>query len=463
MAIWWIRKNHHRNSGQFPAKLLEAYGGAFVKIGQILSVRVDMLPEHICRALSRLQDRAKPFSFSAGIQIIERELGQPIEALFLTVDEQLLASASMSQVYKVRSLTNQDWVVKVKRPGIERLIRTDLLLLRILHLPLYITGLGRRFGTTEFLLEIRKILLEEADFKREAEQLKLFGYISKELDHFKVPEVISAYCTSRILCMSFLDGHSLRELTEQEWQAQQINDLFDSPPFEDASHSAKARLAERVLMVYMRCIFEIGIFHADPHPGNILLLRGGAIGMVDFGSTGCLSQQMKKQQFRYLLALSSGQLDEAVSYFVSIMEHSPASDIQRFRKELRLMLQLWIYQVQDPTSAYKDKSLAIFMLKAMRLSNACRMRLPAELLQFFRIFILLEPSLAKLHPGFDFVQLLKSYTSTAIAREVSGQFKRGKLVQQTYYLWSILTELPGKLSQVTEDEQLKGFPTSNPN
>lgn len=269
--------------------IAEDLGPAFIKLGQMLSMRPDLLPPDILQPLRTLQDHVRPFEFSAAKELIQRELGAPVEALFAEIEEEPIGSASMAQVHRGKSLSGLDVAVKVLRPGIEEVVETDLAILldvaRFLQSNLRAVAGLPLVGIVD---ELAKAIRMEMDFRLEAynaEKLRA----SCRAEEVAIPRVLWDLTSKRVLTLEFLPGTRLSDL--------------------NGEHPG---VAKKLVRAWMRQVLVDGVFHADPHPGNVLVCPDGRLGFADFGLVGTLSEGQRANLARVLWGMATGKTDRVV-------------------------------------------------------------------------------------------------------------------------------------------------------
>jgi len=279
---------------------LEECGGMFVKLGQLLPTRADLLPAGVVAELARLQDKVAPAPSDAVRALLEAELGRPVEETFAELDPEPIAAASIGQAYRGRLRSGEAVIVKVQRPGIAEAVERDLLVLAELARVVEArTTWGADYHVSELTGEFGDRLREELDFRLEARNAsEIAAGLDGAGDDVHVPLVHRELSTARVLVMEWLDGVSAREVDRI-----------------DAMGLDRARLAEALLRCALRQMLVEGRFHADPHPGNVLVLQGGRLGLIDFGATGRLDALQQASMREMLVAVQqrdAGLLREAV-------------------------------------------------------------------------------------------------------------------------------------------------------
>ncbi|MFZ9888306.1 MAG: ABC1 kinase family protein, partial [Myxococcota bacterium] len=305
--------------------MLEELGPTFVKLGQILSMRSDLLPLAFTRELSRLQDQVPPVPFADVRLQIERGLGRPLDELFASVDENPLASASIAQVHAARLGDGADVVVKVQRPGIAHEIRADasilLLLARLLELVL------EEFATYrvhDLAQEFERGLLAELDFTSEAQNLRAFRAFNQDREGVYVPRVFDELCCRTVVTMERVWGRRISDLAAEEDQERTRS------------------VVERLVLVNFEHIFVDGMFHADPHPGNVLVREDGSIAFIDMGLMGRLARDTQDRMLILLLAITLRDADTLARVLVRVGDANRRVQLHEFRDAIRRLLDRYL-------------------------------------------------------------------------------------------------------------------------
>jgi ubiquinone biosynthesis protein len=263
----------HRESARRLYDLSVRHGGAFLKVGQMLSARPDLLPEVYIRELSKLQDAAPEVPFPAVMSLIETELGQPIEDVFAAFDQEPLAAASIGQVHRATLQDGREVAVKVQRPNIEELVGLDLTLLEI-----FVRALSADLPPVDFdtiIGETRAMIEAELDYTREASLTEQVAEFFGDEGPIRAPRVVQELSTRRVLVTSFMRGDKITQVLDELMHARDAGD--------QGAQESITTLLSRVLEAYTRQALDLGVFQADPHPGNLLADRAGNLVVLDFG------------------------------------------------------------------------------------------------------------------------------------------------------------------------------------
>src|SRR6266487_5251485 len=289
---------------------LEKLGPTFIKLGQLLSTRADLLPEPYLEALARLQDQIEPFPFQEVERIVSGELGVRISKAFTDFDREPLAAASLAQVHRAYMRDGRAVVVKVQRPHIREQIVEDLEALNeVAHFIDAHTELGKRYEFENMLLDLRRSLLRELDFKLEASNLLTIAANLREFVHIVIPEPVEDFTTSRLLTMEYIPGKKITSLSPL--RLLEIDGIA---------------LAEDLFHAYLKQVLVDGLFHADPHPGNIFLADDDRIALLDLGMVERLLPGFQSKLLRLLLAISEGRGEEAAEIALTMGEPKAAFD-----------------------------------------------------------------------------------------------------------------------------------------
>ncbi|HII16160.1 MAG TPA: AarF/ABC1/UbiB kinase family protein, partial [Nanoarchaeota archaeon] len=366
--------------------VLENLGGTFVKLGQMLSVRYDLLPKEYCDEFAKLQDEVKPMQFSIVKRIVEDELGGSIKRVFSEFDEKPLASASIGQVHKAKLKTGEMVAVKVQRPGLYELFTADTKLLHSLaKIIVHYFPEAKDYDFDEIISEFEIYSKRELDYMLEARNIEIFHNNFSNDANVTVPKVYWEHTTRKVLTMSYVHGVKISEVGNFE-----------------SLQSTMEKTANNVFNAMLDQIFDFRVFHADPHPGNILLISNNKIAFLDFGIVGRVTPDMVDEMEEVLIGLLTMDLDMIVSAFQRLGLSDPATfNAKAFKEDL-----------MENFAEYYDASLkqinfASFFSKAFDMARKYKMKLPLNFILLAKSIITLQGFGAKYVPNFNFTTYMQ--------------------------------------------------------
>ncbi len=393
---WSSRKRTRHNPPQVNFRMaLEELGTTYIKLGQILSSRIDLLPEEFCRELKKLRDDAPPVEFSKIREVLEKELKKPLTEIFTDIEPVPLASASIAQVHRATLTDGTKVAIKVQKPRVDEEVHSDLEILG------YFTSLASRLhifpenvSVQEVFLEFRKILLREIDFLYEAINARKFKENFENFEGVYIPAVYPEYTTPRVLIMELIEGQRPTNIGGRDLE--HIN-----------GHSLAVRGVEAVL----KMVFEDGFFHADPHPGNVMVReKSGDLVFLDFGMVGAIDRETRENMVRMLLAA----LEKDSSRVVGILEEefllSPLKSSVALRIDLNEVLERYI------TADLSELNLRDLINDFFYLLRKHQLRFPANLSAMLRALIVAEGTGMELDPQFTIAPYLARFLRRTIMR-----------------------------------------------
>jgi ubiquinone biosynthesis protein len=363
---------------------LEECGGMFVKLGQVLSTRTDLISPEAAAELGMLQDHVRPAPREAIADMLQEELSMPLPEVFPAFDWQPLAAASIGQVYRAQLPDGSPVVVKVQRPGIDESVRVDLSVLEELgHVIETRTSWGREYRVEDLVEEFSERLREELDYRIEARNARAIASTMPSDAHIRVPYVYEELSTSRMLVMEWLDGQSVREV---QWGDTRIAD--------------RVKLADSLLRTFLEQMLQEGVFHADPHPGNVMLLADGHLALIDFGAAGRLDPVQQAALRDLMAGVSRRDADMVVQAVLQVASLRRGVDVNDFERALARFMAQHLAPGSQPDAA---------MFNAMlRLMFDYGITMPAEWSTFFRALIVLEGTLTTIAPGYSVIDAAES-------------------------------------------------------
>jgi ubiquinone biosynthesis protein len=393
---------------------LQACGGGFVKLGQMLAMRYDLLPEAYCDALLGLLDRMPAAPFSRIEQTIVEDLGRPVSASFADLDPTPLGSASIAQVHAGRLLTGEPVAVKVARPGIRRTLRIDLFYLRQAARLARQFGFLRQLDTRALVGELAQLTREELDFRREARNVALFNekLALDDVDH-RAPRVYFDLSGARVITMERIEGVVVTSLlaavkSDDRNRLERWAELGIRP----------RRTARLLLWSILEQTMHHRVFNADPHPANLIVEEGGTLAWIDFGMVGWLDETTWTQQVRMQRAIALEQVQPAVEALMDSLAPLPARDLSDFELQARGLLRDWIQASHDPQATMAEKSTARFLGRLFEAIRVAGISVPTDLLRMFRTMIVSDLIMLRLDPGMDWIPELRAFGSGQTGRQL---------------------------------------------
>lgn len=408
---------------------LNELGPTFIKMGQALSARSDLLPPEYTDELSRLLDDVPPCPFEDVRKVLENELGEPLDRIFDLFDTQPIASASIGQVYAARLRDDgQEVVIKVIRPGVEEGIRQDLeILMDMVDWVSLNTALGKLYDLRMLAEEFSATLLSELDYFREAQNVHLFREYFADDDRIYVPKVYWEFCTSRVLTLERVSGIK-------------INDVDAL----DRAGISRVTVAENLLHFALRQLFEFGLYHADPHAGNFFVQPDGSLAVMDFGMVGRLSNQMKRSLLGIAQAIQRQDPDRMVDELLASGIFTDGMRRRVFVREMGRFLDLF------SAGALKELTASRLAKEMMGLALRYRLQLPSELVALVRAIAISEGTGMTLHPGLRISALAAPYVRRSWMMQQSPTEVLPRLKQAAIDGFELGIELPHRITRLLE-------------
>lgn len=387
---------------------LEQLGPAFVKFGQMLSVRSDLFPPDVIAELQKLQDSVPPFATKEARAIIRADLGHQIGRLFSRFDNTPLAAGSIAQVHKAALPDGTAVIVKVQRPGISEIIEADIEILFALArlLEQYVSG-SRRYGPLSLVDEFARTIRAELDFTLEGHNAMRFRDNFKDTAAVSVPAIFWALSTKRVLTQEFSAGHKMS-------------------PRVPRSPDQRKRLAHLLARMFLMQLFEHGLFHGDPHPGNVFVMRDGRLCFHDFGITGHLARRDQINLSQLFIAITLKDPEWMAEIYLDMGVVTAEVDRAAFASDLAQSLDQY-YAV-----AAHELSFAEVLRQFIRLGQRHDIRMPREFLLVCKAFIEIESQARSLDPQFDMVATFKDYLPRMAGHPLSAGMTRATVLGKGY-------------------------------
>ncbi|HWV90626.1 MAG TPA: AarF/UbiB family protein [Burkholderiales bacterium] len=405
---------------------VERLGPTFIKLGQLLSTRPDIVPPAYAEALARLQDRCEPLPFGEIETVLAEELGL-FASRALRVDREPLATASMSQVHRASLEDGREIVLKVQRPGLRERVLSDLEALDDVAAFLRDrTDFGTRYGIDLMFDEFRKSLVRELDFRQEAMHLLTISANLREVPEIILPQPIIGYTTARVLAMEFIPGTKVTELTRLERR-----------------EIGGEQLVDALFRAYLKQILRDGLFHADPHPGNVFLV-GERIALIDLGMVARLAPGVRERLLQMLLAVSDNQPDDASKALLAMGECREDADTAGFDRAVADLLG------QHHEMSFQPPQAGRAVLMLLKAAGDHRIRLPAEFAMIGKTLLNLDQIAHLLAPHFDPNAAIRRHAADITRSQISRELSLSSLFSTAVELKNFVQYLPGRVNRILD-------------
>lgn len=411
--------HHPLSLGVRIRRLMEELGPTFVKLGQALSTRADLLPPDILEQLSRLQDEVPPFPVAKGIQLIEEETGKPLSSTFAMFEEEPLAAASIAQVHRARLPTGERVVVKLRRPGIERQIETDI---EILY------GLARLardrvklelLDPVPIVDEFARVIRRELDFKVEGRNVQRFRENFRQHPDVYIPKVYWELTTERMLVLEYVDGAKVSDIGQIE-----------------AWGLDRKEIARKGARAFFKQVMLDGFFHGDPHPGNILLQPDGRLVFLDFGVVGRLDEEAMNHLTELFLGVVQLEADRVVNALTRLGAVRDNVDLRQLRREVRDLID------RHYGKALGEIAVGEVLYDILHAAYRFQIRLPSDFLLLARAFIAVEGMGELLDPEFNALEVARPFAAELLRRRFDPKRLSQKLLEEGFHYAEIVARLP---------------------
>ncbi len=404
---------------------LEKLGPTFVKLGQLLSTRVELMPRAYLEALARLQDKVGPFGFDEVEKIVSAELGVRMSKAFSDFEMVPIASASLGQVHLAHLRDGRAVAVKVQRPAIREAMVDDLEALE--EIAIFMdehTAVGKRYEFRSMLDQFRKSLLRELDYRQEAHNLSTFKEQLKNFERIIVPAPITDYCTSRVLTMEYVPGVKITEVSPVARME------FDG-----------AALAEDLFRAYLEQILVHGFFHADPHPGNVFLTDDYRVALLDLGMVGRLMPRLQEDLMQLLLAIAEGHGEEAAQIAIKIGEKKEDFDEKAFIRRISEIVAI------QQSATIGQMQVGRIVLEVTQAAGENGIRVPAELTMLGKTLLNLDQVGRALEPEFDPNASIRRNAAEIMQRRLVKSLSPGNLFSGMLEVKDLLQRLPARVNK----------------
>lgn len=406
--------------------VLEELGPTFIKMGQVLSSRPDLIPLDLTRELAKLQDKVPSFPFEQVGQIILSEFGKPISDVFHSFDESPFASASIGQVHLAELSPNEQVAVKVQRPGICKIVEVDL---EIIH---YLAQVMEKnleemaiFRPVKIVEEFARSLEKELDYTVEAANMEQMAEQFAKTPSIHIPELHRSHSTQRVLCMEFIRGIKADDI-----------DAIDRAGLD------RKKITRLGADFIMRQVFEFGFFHADPHPGNIFILEDMRICVVDFGMTGFVDLTTRELFIDLLQALASKNSQDTARLVCRLTEAHGQVNMATLEKDISQFSAVYL------SRKLKEILPSRMIHQFLELCTRHGLKIPPDLFLMIKAFISIEAVVRKLDPEFDMLGHARPYVRAAALRKYSVPRLSREFTRLARDIFALLQTLPSDTSQI---------------
>lgn len=419
------REARGRSRGEQLRLALEELGPTFVKLGQFMSTRPDLLPPDIIRELAVLQDEVPPFPYGEAVAIIEEELGRPLGAVFAHFEQTPAASASLGQVYYARLLTGEEVAVKVQRPGILVPLETDLAILhRTAHFLQEHSRLAATIDFTGTAEQFERSIREELDYHQEEANVAAICRNLAGFELLHIPRPYPAQSSRRVLTLERVFGHR----------------LVDVPP--TVPRERLHALARELLKAYLKQIGVDGLFHADPHPGNLWIDDRHRLALLDFGMVARLDESDRERFIRLLGAIAEGNGERVAAVLLEISPSSAQVDIADFKREIVALV------AREQATAAEDAQFGRSLLEMLQAAYRNGVRLPATATMLGKAMLNADAATAILDPELRPVEVVREYMTQLAASRARLFLSRTRLMRLLTDTATLLVDLPSRLNRL---------------
>jgi ubiquinone biosynthesis protein len=424
---------------------LEYLGPTFIKIGQFLALRPDLIPQEYCDELMELFDRVPAFPWAEAQVIVESEFGRNISSIFPYIDPVPIAAGSLAQVHRARLRDATDVAVKIRRPNIEDLVRRDIKRARLLVRFLELSGASPALSPREVLDEVSNWLWQEIDFTRELANLTRLHSLTVEDPNQKTPRPYPEYSTAKILTTEYIQGVPFSDL------------LVAHRPVQHAARRNipegidPEKLAENLIFCCLTQIFRYQFFHADLHPGNLIALPGNVIGFVDFGLCDELDPMVRQRQMRYFYATYIDDTEMMYRALIEILIPSDDTDFESFRREFVQETITWQSRRGEGTLTGQRSPTGRWMIAVMRAARRHGFRIPPRILSMYRALLTAESVAGRLGPEADMQSVGRRFFASLQWDEVFRALNPEALPPYLLSLLSLVQKSPGRLDQLLSE------------
>jgi len=396
------------------AAVLEELGGTFIKLGQLLSLRPDLIPKEFCDEFSKLQDDVKPFPTEEAKKIVETELKKSIKELFKNFEDKPIAAASIGQVHKAQLQNGHHVVLKIQRPKIDEQMKTDIDILY--HLAHIAEKHYPELHPVEIIEEFEHYTDNELDYVKEAKNVDKFHHNFENEKNIKIPKVYFDYTTSKVLTLEYIDGKKLGE--------------------SELSDKSKKRVVKIVVNSLFTQIFIHGIFHADLHPGNIFIMDDERIAFLDFGIVGRLNEEFRNKALQLFLAITNGNLTGIVNSLLELGVAREEVDEEQLKEDLYETLGEYY------GTTLKQVNISQVFQKIITLTKKHNLRLPTNFVLLAKSLITVEGFASEYDPGFNIIKTAQPFVKKLTKQRLKPKYLINSIIKTSDKLKDFIVKVP---------------------
>ncbi len=432
MEIGVVEDEDEHQFQQTPEELVEDLkdmGPTYIKLGQLLSTRPDLLPDEYLDALSSLQDDVSPVPFEEIRKIVEEDLGTKISKAFNLFEEKPIASASIGQVHRAELLSGKPVAVKVQRPGIKEQFLKDLETLdELTAMAVKHLKKAKTYALDDVFAELRHILINELDYRKEAQNLKTLKENLKEFQHLVIPAPVNDYSAARVLTMEFVSGKKITSLSP----LRQIENDF-------------SELVDELVEAYLQQIMNDGFAHADPHPGNIKFTEDNKIALIDLGMIARFSPKLQENLIELLLELSKSNGEKTAQVLIKMSELNEWSDRRKFEKTVSEVI------MESEHSKAKDLQTGRILIQLNRLAVNTHIKLPVEINILGKILLNLDQIVAVLDPDYNLREAIQRNVNEIMRKKMINELKPENFFGMLIETKNFLERMPERMNKISEN------------
>ncbi|MBI5073117.1 AarF/ABC1/UbiB kinase family protein [Candidatus Woesearchaeota archaeon] len=400
-------------------KVVEGLGPTFVKLGQLLSLRPDVIPAEYCDELQKLQDTVSPFPFEKVKKIIEEEFNKPLSDIFSSFEKEPIAAASIAQVHKAKLKNGKVVAVKVMRPDVIKDMTQDIRILeKIADLFEKHVVESRPYRPKRFVQEFKEWTLKEIDFRHEAQSMQEMRERFAASAILKIPEVFTKYTSKKVLTMEFMDGVHIND-------EKGLKNL----------KSDRRQLACNAMQIIAEQTLVEGIFHADPHPGNILVIAGNRFVFLDFGIVGRISEKQRRKISLYMMYLFERDIERALHHILELAEVSEESDVEGFKRKMLDILSTCY-------GSLETNSLSRALYDGVIAGVPYKVYFPSDLVLLSKAFVTAESVGRNLYPQFSLLTDAKEPVKKALKKQLTPMRTIKNLIKNSRDYSDLIEDLP---------------------